>query len=307
VALTTTKPAEPPKPTTTHHPPAAHQGAIPPPASSPPPPPEKHQPGEAAQPVVLPFGCYADEDDVRREVVIYERPDQGALVIDRNNETHDNARLVGELARDEPDINAALLAQMWLECPLEQRRAAPYSGTLPQQLPAQLDTADGTYRIAVVSRGERIGSDLRWVCQHPGSDKVATTLREVVAALEAYEPAVAMTEAAIATIPDDTDGGHSVLAREIARLRGSRRVLNRRLREAILAEVAHGTSLAEIAARCGRVEIAANGVVKGESSWVARRVGLAGDGHGAPRRWIDVDVLAQIADAISLTAADVEL
>jgi hypothetical protein len=66
-------------------------------------------------------------------------------------------------------------------------------------------------------------------------------------------------------------------------------------------------SLAEIAARCGRVEIAANGSAKGESSWVARRVGLAGDGHGAPRRWIDVDVLAQIAAAISLTAADVEL
>lgn len=281
--------------------------AIPPPPAAPPP--QLPQPTEQPRPTVSAVFCYRNQNGEQREVVIYERPEQSTLVIDRNNESHADLRLVGEIPTDEPEANARLLACMWAGCPLEKRHIAVYTGELPhvpEALPTRLAIDEVTYRIALVAREHGPGNDLRWVIERPGRPAVVTTLRQVVAAFEAYEPATAMSNAAIELTPEEVDGGHAVLARELNRVRSSRRILNRGLREAVQAEVARGTSLAEIAARCGRVEIV-KGASKGESSWVARRVGLAGDGHGVPRRWIDRDVLVQIAAAISLTPADVEL
>lgn len=128
----------------------------------------------------------------------------------------------------------------------------------------------------------------------------AVALREVVGAMEDYQPAVAMTERTIATDPPSMK-----LAREFETLRNSRTVLNRRLREAVLAAVAReGIELPELAARCGHTR---RNQGSGEGSWVARRIGLMPEGgEPAPTPFIDSRVLALIAAAVGLDPVDVE-
>jgi hypothetical protein len=131
----------------------------------------------------------------------------------------------------------------------------------------------------------------------------AVALREVVGAIEDYQPAVAMTERAIATDPASMK-----LARELEKLRNSRTVLNRRLREAVLAALARdGIELHELAARCGHTKRNRAGRRCGEGSWVARRIGLMPEGgKTAPGPFIDSRVLALIAAAVGLDPVDVE-
>jgi hypothetical protein len=89
----------------------------------------------------------------------------------------------------------------------------------------------------------------------------------------------------------------AVLAAELSRVQRSPIVLNRGLREAVLARVVNeGLSMSEIALRCGRVKNDARGGESGETSWLARRLGLVPEGgKGKPTPWIHSDVLALIA------------
>jgi hypothetical protein len=68
-------------------------------------------------------------------------------------------------------------------------------------------------------------------------------------------------------------------------------------------------SMSEIVARCGRTKRDARGNVSGETSWLARRVGLLPESGGElPRPWIHTDVLARIArDGLCVSPLDVEL
>jgi hypothetical protein len=77
----------------------------------------------------------------------------------------------------------------------------------------------------------------------------------------------------------------------------SKIVLNRGLRQAVLAAAAaQGLSMSEIAVRCGRVKHDSKGKESGETSWLARRLGIAPEGgESTPTPWIHSDVLALIA------------
>ena len=61
--------------------------------------------------------------------------------------------------------------------------------------------------------------------------------------------------------------------------------------------------------RCGRIKRDAAGNESGETSWLARRVGLLPEGgRDAPTRWIHTDVLALIArDGLGVSPREVEV
>jgi hypothetical protein len=87
-------------------------------------------------------------------------------------------------------------------------------------------------------------------------------------------------------------------------------VLNRRLREVTLACMqGEELSLSEIAIRCGRVKRDAGGGQSGETSWLARRLGILPEGgHDAPTPWIHSDVLALISRrGLAISPREVEL
>jgi len=87
-------------------------------------------------------------------------------------------------------------------------------------------------------------------------------------------------------------------------------VLNRGLREAVLAAVkGGGLSMSEIAMRCGRSKRDANGSESGETSWLARRIGILPEGgQQTPTPWVSSDVLALIArDGLAIAPHEVEL
>jgi hypothetical protein len=87
-------------------------------------------------------------------------------------------------------------------------------------------------------------------------------------------------------------------------------VLNRRLRTAVLATIERqGLSMSEIAIRCGRIKRDGNGNASGETSWLARRLGILPEGgRDTPTPWIHSDVLALIARrGLGISPREVEL
>jgi hypothetical protein len=135
-------------------------------------------------------------------------------------------------------------------------------------------------------------------------------LRDVIAALESYEPMRMLTERAIALYRDDPTVSLSRLRNEFERLCASPVVLNRGLREAVLEAIdRRGTSMSEIALRCGIVKRDRRGKVSGETSWLARRIGIMPEGGETEiTPWIHSDVLAAIArKGIGVSPREVEL
>jgi hypothetical protein len=100
------------------------------------------------------------------------------------------------------------------------------------------------------------------------------------------------------------------LAGELERLARSPIVLNRALREAVQRALARGElSMSEIAIRCGRVKRDRKGNESGETSWLARRLGLLPEaGRDTPTPWVHSDVLALIARrGLGVSPREVEL
>lgn len=138
----------------------------------------------------------------------------------------------------------------------------------------------------------------------------AVSLREVIACLQSYEPARARTMELLARHCGDPAVSVAALRAELARMDASRIVLNRGLREAVLSAVeTRGLSMSEIALRCGRVKYDARGNASGETSWLARRVGIAPEGgEREPTPWVHSDVLALIArSGLGIGPHEVEL
>ena len=127
--------------------------------------------------------------------------------------------------------------------------------------------------------------------------------------LETYEPVISLSERAIAAHQADPDVSVAALAGELRRLSESPIVLNRGLREAVQAAVQNGTSMSEVAIRCGRVKRDSRGTESGETSWLARRIGmLPGAGESEPTPWVHTDVLALIArEGLGVAPREVEL
>jgi hypothetical protein len=243
------------------------------------------------------------------------------LVVDRDALTLTDRRLVAHLAPDEPAKNARCVCDEYLAnedrggcraVTAEDVERSPVDdggdGAACAADPVIHDAA-GAFALAAVA-GSRWIPELRWV-GHAGSSSGHTlSLREVIGRLERYEPAREVTRAALARHARDPMVSVCALRAELARVDASRIVLNRRLREAVLEAMrTEGLTASEIAIRCGRVKRDARGNVTGETSWLARRVGLVPEsGQRAPTPWIHSDVLGLIARCgLGVSPREVEL
>lgn len=277
------------------------------------------------------LGRYADQRGRAREVITRGGAAGSTLVVDRDRATHGDPRLVAHLAADEPHENAALICERYLEDPAETRRgcrpltpedariapfAEPADGDGEDCSHEQAQPADRRgcrYRLELVHSGMSI-PELRWRRHLPraggeGEGEVVSA-REAVAALESYEPVCALTRGALARHAGGEEVSTAVLRMELARVRESPIVLNRRLREVVLATIARQElSMSEIALRCGRVKRDRRGNESGETSWLARRLGLLPEGgRSEPTPWIHSDVLALIARrGLDVSPREVEL
>jgi len=272
---------------------------------------------------------YTDEARRIREVIASRGPGGSVLVLDCDLLGAGEQLLVAHLGPDEPPGNAALVCERYIG---DSRRGRCRCVTPDDfaRVPFALADDDPPVSLAELHRGELVdrrgehvyrlevvdGAEtpqLRW-CRRPRdprqSGACAASLREVVGAIESYEPACRLTRAGLVHYREDRDVAIGRLGNELTRLGESPIVLNRKLREAALAVVESGRlSMGEIALRCGRAKRCRNGNLNGETSWLARRLGLrAESGATHPTPWIHSDVLALIARAgIGVSPCEVEL
>jgi hypothetical protein len=252
-------------------------------------------------------------------------------VVDRDGATMGDRRLVAHLAADEPAGNAALICSHYLRqarggrirCRLltrEDLRTAPFAdedgeepGGAAAPIPSEPRDARGrVYRLELRDAGMSI-PELRWrSCLTGDADGgwLPVSLREAIGALESYEPVRTLTVRALAAHRCDARVSTTALRGELERVRRSPIVLNRRLREVVLEAIAReGLSMSEVAIRCGRVKLDRAGSESGETSWLARRLGILPEGgRNAPTPWVHSDVLALIARrGLGISPREVEL
>ncbi len=278
-----------------------------------------------------PLGRYTDATGRTREVIAGRRGDGCVLVVDRDALTLADRRLVAHLCSDEPAENAALVCahylrdahrgrcrrvstedltgEPFLEENEETRRIARETDLVGRRGGAE---GDFVFRLEP-ARTETAALELRWRRHLRGGGPAAPAtvcLREAIGALESYEPVCTLTRRALAGYRDDVNVSTTVLRSELERLCGSPIVLNRKLRQTVLAAIEHhGLSLSEIAIRCGRVKRDSKGNASGETSWLARRVGILPEsGSNRPTPWVHSDVLALIArNGLGISPREVEL
>ncbi len=283
------------------------------------------------------LGCYADPRGRQREVITRPGHAGSVLVLDRDARTLGDKRLVAHLAADEPRENASLICSHYLRDPrgrwcrpvtaedlkaqasisdplqdLAAEAGADHAPCSAQTAAALLDRCGRAHRLGSVTRRLSI-PELRWL-RLPGDGEPGVpqpvSVREVVAGLESYEPVRACTVLALTRHREDSAVSVAVLRAELARLDASRIVLNRGLRQAVLSAVrTQGLSMSEIAVRCGRVKRDARGNASGETSWLARRVGILPEGgESEPTPWVHSEVLALIArTGLGISPREVEL
>jgi AraC-like DNA-binding protein len=262
------------------------------------------------------FGRYvAHETQDVRELVGLARPDGSTFVVDRLARTARDGRVVARIAASEPPENAAMIAEMYLADEPRRGRcrllsAEDLARTRPASSPTSikstvlehaplLDGEDYCFRIRELTTGRSV-PELRWARSRLHDEQEPpepVTLRDVVARLEDYEPARALTIETLAAYREDPSCSTCTLDGELQRLQASTIVLNRGLREAVRRAVKfRGLSMSEIALRCGRTKRDRAGRVSGETSWLARRIGqLPESGEQHPSPWVQNDVLALIA------------
>lgn len=283
----------------------------------------------ARQPNVL--GSYADVRGREREVLAYPGAAESVLVVDRDALTRGDRRLVAHLAADEPAGNAALVCDHYLRdvpgargrcrrLTIDDARVAPPVGCAQAELDDELahseavpvDRLGNRYLLELMHSRMSI-PELRWR-RHPSLGGLErpepVSVRDAIASIESYAPVCALTRWALRRHDDDAKVSTALLRAELSRLQQSPIVLNRRLREVVLVTVENRQlSMSEIAARCGRVKRDCRGNQSGETSWLARRVGLLPEaGRGRPTPWIHSDVLALIARrGLGIAPHEVEL
>jgi hypothetical protein len=271
---------------------------------------------------------YRESSGCRREVIAVPAVQGTMLVVDRCSGSLADERLVAHLGADEPPGNAALICESYLRDSARGRCRRVVGEDLTRD-PYREEPSRATDRPVpsapreLRARGERIVFRLSLVPTYPTSElrwhRVAAagvgrarrvSLREVTGALESYEPACELTRAALARHTSDAQVSVSALRNELVRLRESPIVLNRGLREAVLDAIElERLSMSEIALRCGRSKRDSKGNVSGETSWLARRLGLVAEsGAARPTPWVHTDVLALIArSGIGVSPHEVEL
>ncbi len=274
---------------------------------------------------------YTDAAGHEREIVTRVGTLGSILVVDRDLATRGDRRLLAHLGHDEPPENAELICRDYLNDrdpdprsyralteedvqtdPLLALAGAGLDRSSLAAISTPCDSKGHCYELALVS-GRASIPELRWIRRAGSVDVVharTLSLREVVSYVEHYEPACSLTESTLALHKGGGSVSTNVLEAELVRVRESPIVLNRKLREAVLIRVErHGQSMSEIALRCGRIKRDRKGNESGETSWLARRIGLLAEGgRDAPTRWIHSDVLALIArQGLGLSPREVEV
>jgi len=268
------------------------------------------------------LGGYRDRvRAVRREIVAHERSDSARVLIDQIASDGADARLVAVLAADEPPENEGILCRLYLRDPTRGRcrlvrsedlevpaPSAPESEDTRGDLAEELVDRDGrVYRLAAMDHGGLV--QLRWTRTPPSTSPETVTLRTVVGALEAYEPARSMTEQAIGQQQLVRELSTKRLRHELRTLSASTIVLNRGLREAVLRRLAQGDSPRAMAERCGHFKDGGRARPSGDGSWLTRRIGLRTEsGSQTPTPWVSLDVLEVIArEALGVHPSEVAL
>jgi hypothetical protein len=271
---------------------------------------------------------YSDRHGRLREVVTQPGSGGSLLVIDRDVATRGDRRLVAHLASDEPPVNATFACSDYLgdvrrrfcrALTVEDLRVTPICGHHDANSPDAnspegdlLDRHNRRYRLGPFADGIAV-PELRWqrLSREEGCEEASwpLSLREVVATFESYQPMHALTARALSLHRQGPRLSTSTLRCELERMDKSPIVLNRGLREAVRKALANGLSMGEIARRCGRLKRDTRGNLSGDTSWVARRVGLLPPaGKSEPTPWIHSDVLALIARrGLNISPREVEL
>ena len=263
------------------------------------------------------LGHYTDLRGRPRELITRPGQHGSVLLVDRDTATLGDRRLVAHLGADEPAKNAGITAAVYLEhigredCRCRALMPQDFSASPFPENPADEPDAAGAdegglfdrtgrrYRLERIDTGMSI-PELRWrrsPCDGSDGESQTVSVRDAIAGLESYEPVRRLTSRALSAARDDGTVSTAVLRVELARMNESPIVLNRGLRAAVLAAAEkQGLSMSEIAIRCGRVKHDHAGNESGETSWLARRLGmLAEGGRDAPTPWVHSDVLALIA------------
>lgn len=279
--------------------------------------------------VARPLARYLDTQGHARELVALPGHAGSVVVLDRDAATLCDRRLVAHLAADEPGGNAEIVCRHYLNdtngrwcrrvrredlevTPLVQHQPEMDALGLSPCTTCVVDPDGDTYRLDVAA-GKRSTPQLRWCRRTAGAEDgewEQVGLRDVVAALESYEPMRTLTERAIADQRDHPGILLTRLGGELERLCASPIVLNRALREAVVYAIEHrGMSMSEIALRCGIVKCDRRGKRSGETSWLARRVGIMPEGGQTQiTPWVHSDVLAVIArNGLGISPREVEL
>ncbi len=275
------------------------------------------------------LGSYIAPKARLRQLVALPGARGSVLVVDRDATTLSDCRLVAHLAADEPAENAALVCEHYLRDSAgqwcrrvtpEDLEVVPFAQDEVQDSEAQAtlsttaltDKQGRTYRLQLGSAETSI-RELRWYRRSPsaeGEPVEPVSVREAIAGLESYEPVRTLTHRALALHRDDPAISIAMLRSEQARMEASQIVLNRGLRRAALATAAaQDLSMSEIALRCGKIKHDSKGKESGETSWLARRLGIAPEsGKSTPTPWIHTDVLALIARrGLGISPREVEL
>jgi hypothetical protein len=278
-----------------------------------------------------PLERYTDRHGNPREVIVRHGLAGSTLVVDRDAVSLGDCLLVAHLSADEPAENAVLVCRAYLEdvrarrlrcrslteqdsstAPVLEHTEPHEALDRPVEEIEPVGSLGCAYRLERVAAGMSIPT-LRWCRCEPeqaNGQLEPVSLREVIAGFEDYEPMCGLTQRALRRYRDDAELSTSVLGAELARVRESPIVLNRRLREVVLATLeSEALSMSEIATRCGRVKRDGRGKQSGETSWLGRRLGLLPDsGQSTPTPWIHSDVLALIARrGLAIAPREVEL
>jgi hypothetical protein len=287
----------------------------------------------ASRKIREPLGRYTDRGGRRREIVTCPGAGDSLLVVDRDAATLTDGRLLAHIAPDEPVENAAIVSRCFLDQARRERcvcrplaaadlESVPAYGEIDVEPPGSSAVGHGvcdrigrSYRLERFNTGLSI-PELRWSRTprtRPGSptnELEMISTREAIGSLEDYDPIRKLTRRALAQYDGRGEVSIASLRAELTRVQRSSIVLNRALRAAARDAIERrGESMSAIATRCGRIKRDAAGRESGETSWLARRLGLLPEaGRDSPTPWIQSDVLALIArDGLGLSPREVEV